>query len=290
MIIALLIIWKREGSKHLTPRKGENLQDRNRSDETWKPCLKEIHPVCLLVYRVAAFFFLLASLVAKTLSNGIFMYLYYTHWTFTLVTIYFGCASMLSAYGCHQFQKSRRDTFNFSFAGTDAEQGSSTPLLHQNSTNPSHENRVIAILSYITEVLFQTNAGAVMITDSIYWCVIFPFLTIKDYDLNFMTVNMHTTNVVLLLGDAALNCLQLPWFRISFFVLWTGAFVIFQWILHAFEPIWWPYSFLDLSSRYAPLWYFGIALMHIPCYGLFVLIVDMKHYFLSKWFPSSHQC
>ncbi|XP_028772298.1 uncharacterized protein LOC114729467 [Neltuma alba] len=293
MIIALLIIWKREGSRHLAPAKGDNQQDRNRilcGDEAWKPCLKGIHPVCLLVYRVAAFVLLLVTLVAKILSNGGTIYLYYTQWTFTLVTVYFGCASMLSVYGCHQFQKSRSSTFNFSFAGTDAEQGSSAPLLHQNSTNLSHENRFIGILSYIMEVLFQTNAGAVMLTDSVYWCVIFPFLTIRDYDLSFMTVNMHTLNVVLLLGDTALNCLQLPWFRISFFVLWTGAFVIFQWILHAFVSIWWPYPFLDLSLPYAPLWYFVMALMHIPCYGMFVLIVDLKHYFLSKRFPSSHQC
>ncbi|MBA0567921.1 hypothetical protein Golob_005452, partial [Gossypium lobatum] len=69
------------------------------------------------------------------------------------------------------------------------------------------------------------NAGAVMLTDLIYWCLIFPFLTIEDYALNFvssvslcssgycfqdlscMTVNMHTLNVILLLGDTALNSL-----------------------------------------------------------------------------------
>lgn len=31
------------------------------------------------------------------------------------------------------------------------------------------------------------NAGAVMLTDCIYWIVIFPFLTIKDYNLNFVS-------------------------------------------------------------------------------------------------------
>ncbi|KAE9605137.1 hypothetical protein Lalb_Chr10g0094071 [Lupinus albus] len=36
--------------------------------------------------------------------------------------------------------------------------------------------------------------------------------------------------------------------------------------------------------------YLLIALLHIPCYGIFWLIVEMKHYFLSKWFPSSYQC
>ncbi|KAF7819554.1 plant/MGF10-16 protein [Senna tora] len=290
IVIALWIIWKREGYRHLTPEKGENQQDRNRifrSDDTWKPCLKDIHPICLLVFRVLAFSLLLASLVAKILSNGVVMFFYYTQWTFTLVTIYFGCASMLSVYGCYQFQNSSSSTFNFSFAGTDAEQGSSTPLLNQEATN---ENRVISVWSYIVQVIFQMSAGAVMLTDAVYWCVIFPFLTIKDYNMSFMTVNMHTLNLLLLLGDAALNCLRIPWFRISFFVLYTGVFVIFQWILHAFIPIWWPYPFLDLSSHSAPLWYFVMALMHIPCYGLFLLIVEMKHYLLSRWFPSSQQC
>ncbi|MED6210844.1 hypothetical protein PIB30_067953 [Stylosanthes scabra] len=70
-----------------------------------------------------------------------------------------------------------------------------------------------------------------------------------------MTVNMHTLNVILLLGDTALNCLQVPWTGMPFFVLWTGAFVIFQWIIHACVPIWWPYPFLDLSLPLAPLWY-----------------------------------
>lgn len=33
----------------------------------------------------------------------------------------------------------------------------------------------------------QMNAGAVMLTDCVYWIVIFPFLTIKDYNLNFVS-------------------------------------------------------------------------------------------------------
>ncbi|MBA0630318.1 hypothetical protein Godav_002432, partial [Gossypium davidsonii] len=29
------------------------------------------------------------------------------------------------------------------------------------------------------QVIFRINAGAVMLTDLIYWCLIFPFLTIE---------------------------------------------------------------------------------------------------------------
>ncbi|PON52474.1 hypothetical protein PanWU01x14_208720 [Parasponia andersonii] len=52
------------------------------------------------------------------------------------------------------------------------------------------------ILTYVFEIIFQMNAGAVMLTDSVYWFIIFPFLTIQDYNLNFMTVDMHTVNVI----------------------------------------------------------------------------------------------
>lgn len=88
---------------------------------------------------------------------------------------------------------------------------------------------------------------------------------------------MHTINVVLLIGDAALNCLvsfvlttlytilycfpnrfqplelrhvvsfflfvmlcsqRFPLFRIGYFFMWTVIYVIFQWILHARVSIW----------------------------------------------------
>lgn len=87
------------------------------------------------------------------------------------------------------------------------------------------------------------GAGAAVLTDSIYWTVIFPFLSLQDYEMSFvsfyaissrifivkacarltalsmlhkfctqsanlcfqMTVNLHTSNLVLLLIDTSLN-------------------------------------------------------------------------------------
>ncbi|KAK7273533.1 hypothetical protein RIF29_14588 [Crotalaria pallida] len=305
MVLAILVIWRNECSRNFSSGKGENQQDRDywtlSGDEAWKPCLKEIHPICLLAFRVIAFACLLATLVAKIQISHSTIFYYYTQWTFTLVTIYFGCASMLSAFGCYQYRKSRSTTFNANFARIDAEHGPNMPLLHhQDAANRMEQladpqvdirkHRTATIWSYIFQILFQMNAGSVMLTDCVYWFIIFPFLTLKDYDLNFMTVNMHTLNVILLLGDTALNSLRLHWIGISFFVLWTGVYVIFQWIIHACISIWWPYPFLDLSSPKVPLCYLLMALLHAPCYGLFWLIVEIKHYFLSKWFPSSYQC
>nr|XP_048327353.1 uncharacterized protein LOC107415294 isoform X4 [Ziziphus jujuba var. spinosa] len=265
MIIAFVMMWKYEG--RLTSGRGQTEQDVNENvhdNDSWKPCLKQIHPIWLLVFRVAAFCMLLPSLIVKVETNGDGL----LPWSLFIL---------------------------------DTEQGPYMPLISEESTSilrkknalnlqeDGHTTGLPRTCNYVFEILFQMNAGAVMLTDCVYWVVIFPFITIKDYNLNFMTVNMHTVNAILLLGDTALNCLRVPLFRIYFFVLWTSVYVIFQWIAHAFVSIGWPYPFLDLSSKYAPLWYLLIGVMHLPCYGIFAFIVKLKHDFLSKRFPSSYQ-
>lgn len=36
----------------------------------------------------------------------------------------------------------------------------------------------------------QTSAGAVMLTDVIFWLIIFPFLTAKDYTLSLVSTTV----------------------------------------------------------------------------------------------------
>lgn len=76
MVFAFLIIWKHEASRNFTSGKGENQQESG--DEAWKPCLKDIHPVCLLAFRVIAFSSLLATNIAKIQSSGGTIFYYYT--------------------------------------------------------------------------------------------------------------------------------------------------------------------------------------------------------------------
>ncbi|XP_028118795.1 uncharacterized protein LOC114316333 [Camellia sinensis] len=302
MFIGLYMIWKYEC---LDCSESEKITQQERSgflyhDEAWRPCLKEIHPVWLLVFRVIAFFLLLGTIIADVVVHGCSILYYYTQWTFILVTIYFGFGSLLSIYGCYQNNKMCMAS-NGHYVGIDAEQGLSVPLTYRETAyrvrvekNSNHQEKngdvpMIGILCHAFQVIFQVSAGAVMLTDCVYWFVIFPFLTIKDYDMNSLTILTHTLNAVLLLGDTALNCLRFPWFRISYFTLWTGVYVIFQWIVHACIPLWWPYPFLDLSMPNAPIWYLLVALMHIPCYGAFALIMKLKHCLLSRWFPQSYQ-
>ncbi|XP_021292244.1 uncharacterized protein LOC110422592 isoform X1 [Herrania umbratica] len=299
---SFILIWKYEGFRKSNHSNGETQQDTAGSlheDETWRPCLKGIHPAWLLAFRLVAFFVLLILLFVTSFVDGGSIFYYYTQWTFTLITIYFGLGSVLSMRGCYQYHK-RVSGDKVDNVELDAEQGSYADTTGGETSDNAEKNpefpeghsvrQPAGTSGYVFQIIFQMNAGAVLLTDCVFWFIIVPFLAIKDYNLSVLAINMHTINAVFLLADTAFNCLRFPCFRIAYFFLWTVIYVIFQWLVHACVNVWWPYPFLDLSSPYAPLWYFSVALMHFPCYGLFALMVKLKHYAFSRWFPDSYQC
>ncbi|CAK9182762.1 unnamed protein product [Ilex paraguariensis] len=302
MIVAALVIWKYEGFNKLKSRRRDVHQETVGSlyrDEAWRACLKAIHPAWLLAYRVIAFSVLLAMLVANVVIDGGDIFYFYTQWTFALVTFYFGLGLLLSIYGCSTSCK-EVGSDRVDLVSSDAEQGTyMAPALggyenqHDipvslNSHSEPHVRKAADPWGYAFQIIFQMCAGAVILTDCVFWFVIYPFLTDDDYKLDFLIVGMHSMNAVFLFGDVILNCLRFPFFRIAYFVLWTCTFVIFQWIIHACVSMWWPYSFLDLSSPYAPLWYLAVGLLHLPCYCIFTLIIRIKNLCLSRSFPESH--
>ncbi|XP_074284371.1 uncharacterized protein LOC141608978 [Silene latifolia] len=316
MGFASFLISKFEGPKNRRNNVVSNSETRSREDnnnrkeeeccgvlygdEVWKPCLKGMHPAWLLAFRVCAFVVLLILLIVNAIVDGASIFYYYTQWTFTLVTIYFGLGSVISMNGCYEYHNSARGE-RVHNEGIDSERGdymtsvnAGIPIATKNTLSSpqllQHARPTAGFWGYLLQIIFQMNAGAVILTDMVFWFIIVPFLTTKNYNLNFFIINMHTLNLVFLLGDTALNCLHFPWFRIAYFILWTSIFVIFQWVLHACISIWWPYPFLDLSSSYAPLWYSTVAVMHIPCYAIFFLIIKLKHFLLSAYFPHSYQC
>ncbi|XWS44156.1 hypothetical protein CRYUN_Cryun15aG0020400 [Craigia yunnanensis] len=349
--MALFIIWKYEGLKQVKcdGRESQEYLGCNElcDDDVWRPCLQEIHPFWLLSYRVFAFTFTLASNVFKVDANGGGIFYYYTQWTFTLVTIYFGVCllifffqSFVAMFFLLQRPQYPDDCMQYDFHLIFAVRNNALHLRvlpaskdeQRKALNPQETcdvSQAACLSTYLSQVIFQMNAGAVMLTDFIYWSIIYPFLIIKDYNWNFMTVKMHTLNVILLLGDTALNCLvnicrfsscfmvtaslfiitalsyiylsiylsifQLPFsgsLGLGFLTLSYGRVLMsfFSGSFMLVSQFGGPYPFLDLSSPNAPLWYCFLAFMHLPCYGLFALIVNTRHYLLSKWFPQSYRC
>nr|XP_043617500.1 uncharacterized protein LOC122589289 [Erigeron canadensis] len=295
VVIAIILIWRYEVTHDLKTYKEETWLERDWSlydREAWMPCVKEIHPAWLLVFRIVAFCVLFTACTADVAQQGTDLFYYYTQWTFTLVIIYFAFGSLLSAYGL--FRQHKKVTV--SRLDIDSQQAIYAPLNHEDLENASSQHgqncflQSAASWGYVFQILFQMVAGASMLTDSVYWLVMVPFLTINEYPMSFLTVLAHTLNLVFLLGETALNSLRFPWFRISYFIFLTALYVIFNWAVHATVETWWPYPFLDLSMKLSPLWYLIVALLHLPCYYIYALIVEMKYRILAKWFPESYQC
>ncbi|KAL3642345.1 hypothetical protein CASFOL_013160 [Castilleja foliolosa] len=199
MIFASIFISKHEcgRSPDLSPESRQQQESECvlYEDEVWKPCLKSIHPAWLLGYRVFAFVVLLLMLILNVVVDGGDIFFFYTQWTFTLVTIYFAFGSVLSIRGCIRYNQRNTDDFL------------DTEARSRKGMDNNHERENAGFLAYAFQIIFQMNAGAVMLTDTVFWFILVPFLVIKAYKLNFLIVNMHSINAVFLIGETALNSL-----------------------------------------------------------------------------------
>ncbi|KAL2903306.1 Coenzyme PQQ synthesis protein B, partial [Bienertia sinuspersici] len=247
IVLAIFLIWKHEGGKKVDNERRENGLYQSEFYTRMK---------------TFAFVLLLAIITGNVIVSGPGIFFFYTQWTFTLTTIYFGLATTLSLHGCWSDRDGAYHS-RITSQNIDAEQGSNVapklggsanmPLLKSlNNREEVHVHHIAGSMCYLLQILYQVAAGAVLLTDVVFWLVIYPFLTGKYYKLAFFDISMHSVNI-LILGDAILNCMRFPMFRISYFIMWTGAFVICQWIIHACVNLRWPYPFMDLSPPYAPI-------------------------------------
>lgn len=268
------------------------------SSQLWTSCLRELNPLWLLATRFTSFLVMAVLLIWDSVKYSATIFYYYTEWTFTLVTIYFALASVVSAHGCwhnlkpeHEAEADylRRDLEESMSSKTATFKGKETWGSMKLQSRYAEEEFLqrAGFWGYLMQIIYQICGGAVIITDIVFWCVIVPFLSIAHLKLSPLMGCMHTLNIAFLLVDTALNNLPFPWFRMAYFVLWSCAYIIFLWIARACGLSWWPYPFLELDIPWAPLWYFFLAGFHIPCYLLYVLIVRAKHKILAKLFQDA---
>ncbi|KAK4367247.1 hypothetical protein RND71_015127 [Anisodus tanguticus] len=244
--------------------------------DLWVPCWRNLHPLWLLCFRASAFV-AMSFMLYQTVDNlGFFVFLFYTQWTFALVGVYFSLGTIISARGCWLYTRnplSRPGDQRDKFVKTAAE-------------GTSSEQR-LGFWENLMQIIYQICAGAVMLTDIVFWCLLLPFMTGENFKLTLLIGLMHSVNAVFLLIDSVLSNLQFTWFGLTYFILWSCSYVVFQWSLHACCLSWWPYPFLELNTPWAPLWYLGLALVHIPCYGIYALLIKAKGRIFSRLFPQA---
>ncbi|CAM0150019.1 unnamed protein product [Urochloa decumbens] len=180
-------------------------------------------------------------------------------------------ATAISAHGCWVYSRksSRKADESHGFLNDDVEnRGLPTPVSVERKKDetiklPSYYEQIVnekraGFWGRSMQIIYQTSAGATMLTDITFWGLLVPFFYRDKFVLSLVTDGMHSLNAVFLLIDTVLNNMPFPWYRMAFFVFWSCAYVTFQWVLHACGGLsWWPYPFLDLSSSGAPIWYFG---------------------------------
>lgn len=269
------------------------------SNQLWSSCWKGVHPGCLLLTRFLSFVAMAVFLSWDILDWDASIFIYYTEWTFTLVMVYFALGTVISAYGCWVYTKGHPSANGVRYeilkrymeeniitnGMTYREKETKGNIKLQSHYVEEEIQQRAGFWGYLMQTVYQTCGGAVLLTDIVFWCVIVPFLSDAHLGLNTLIACMHTLNAVFVMLDTALNSLPFPWFRIAYFIQWSCLYCVFQWVIHACGFTWWPYPFLELDTPWAPLWYFVLALVHIPCYGLYVLIVEAKNSILPTLFP-----
>ncbi|KMZ71459.1 hypothetical protein ZOSMA_17G00150 [Zostera marina] len=232
----------------------------------WTTCWIGVHPAWLLLLRLVSTVVLLGLLCWDIKRWNWLIFIYYTEWTFTLVIAYFTLGTFISAHGCWNLKTSNQ-----------------TPNSEQNLYTTA------GLWGYTMQIMYQICAGGVMLTDIVFWGIIVPILRTGHFTLDPLMGCIHSFNILFILLETCLNNMPFPLFRMSYFVMWSCAYVIFQWILHYCGFSWWPYPFLDLTIPLAPLWYLMMALTHIPSYALYYGIVKGKLIFFPKMFPNIYR-
>ncbi|CAB4271843.1 unnamed protein product [Prunus armeniaca] len=243
------------------------------SVDLWSTCWRSLDPLWLLFYRALVFLCMAKMLYDMVSQYGLFTLVFYTQWTFALVMLYFALGTIISAHGCWVGRSTYRE---------EQSKGRVKSKSHQARNEISQR---AGFFGNLMQIMYQICAGAVMLTDIVFWCLILPFLTSIEFELTLLIGAIHAVNAVFLIGDTALNRLPFPKLGFAYFALFGFLYILFQWLLHAFGVKWWPYPFLELNTPWAPLWYFGLAVWHIPCFWIYSLIVKAKISILPSLFP-----
>ncbi|KAJ6390323.1 hypothetical protein OIU77_024527 [Salix suchowensis] len=167
------------------------------SSQLWTSCWKQVHPGWLLATRSISFLVMAGLLWKDIVDWDATIFIYYTEWTFMLIMIYFALGTVMD----------------------EEEDGTATSITYKekksegtikSGTHCAEEaiRERAGFWGYLMQIIYQTCAGAVILTDIIFWCVIVPFLSNSHLGLNALMGCMHSLNAVFLLIDTALNSLR----------------------------------------------------------------------------------
>ncbi|KAE8820773.1 hypothetical protein D1007_01081 [Hordeum vulgare] len=206
MALACYLIWKYEGPS--SPAGNDEGVDREEAwpriglgvvylDDCWKLCLDEIHPAWLLAFRLVSFLFMASVIIYDVIVDGWTVFLYYTQWTFLLVTLYFGLGSVLSVYGCYQYacKMDKSDADRGSYIIAPMEESTYDNSIKSSCLNKTHDGREIAgFWGYLFQIMFQFDVCT---------CDFFSLHEVSTWDESGM-MDLAQSKMILGKGDLSL--------------------------------------------------------------------------------------
>lgn len=284
---AIIVVCAVAGTVLIVLKEGSSSSSPVYTDDLWKPSCTCLHPFWLLAFRFLACLYSTTILITDVVASGFSIFYFYTQWSFLLLIAYFGIATVVSALAASRsrlsgsyFARSENAVGlikGYYNGGGDVESKNAIATLQMYWETVFAENEELAsVPGFLMQIVFQTVAGAAMLTDAVYWLGLFPLMKDLPRSYDFLEINLHGMNVVFIIVDMMLSRMSFPWFRGAYFTLWTAIYVLFQWSVHALGVQWWPYPFLDPTQKYAPIWYLILCAAHIVCYGLMWGVASIK--------------
>eukprot|EP00056_Hartaetosiga_gracilis_P023051 m.34921 g.34921 ORF g.34921 m.34921 type:complete len:316 (+) comp9966_c2_seq1:33-980(+) len=210
----------------------------------------------LMVTRIFCFLFSLIILIIilATATAGQ-SFEYYTVWNFTLLIVFFLCASVHSV----------REMFH-------GWRLSATP-------NPRFFDKLTVILYHICLTM-------VLMVDIVLWTILYPqakkaheehptrnpnpnpnedddYVECCTQFTNFFSVVVHGLNFFMMLSELIQNRIRFSIANCLWLLIWMSSYAIFQWFFALSPNGRWVYFFMDTTTESAAAWYPGLFILHI---------------------------
>jgi hypothetical protein len=214
-------------------------------------------PMGLCVFRVIVFFYSASVLGVFLGIAGINQLRFFTVWNYTLFTIFFGLASLVSLSEVSHFMR-----------------------------YGSYRSTAITPITWVGELVqigYELALPMSMLVTSAQWGVLLP-LALKegkdkaDMDImffNFCGYNMHGLNVLIMIVEFSLNIMPIEAIDAAYVVVWPSAYAVVIFILNSTVGGW-PYTIVNTYTSVAPLWYAGLFLANLFFYFFWMAMSRIK--------------
>jgi len=211
-------------------------------------------PLFLLLIRVMFFLWCIAMVVVALIDKEDQYFWYFTLWSYSLLTVYFGLTSYYSIQ--ERIRRRRGDE--------------SRPVDEEHSWG--------SFLGNFTWVLYHISFAMVFYVDLVVWGVLFPYANdeVREKVLNLESYASHGINLFQMMVEFLFNTIPFAFYHTTFGILLLCVYALSSWVIYASTNCW-VYPILDLHWTTAGIWYLSLFILVFVFFGLGHLLHSVKN-------------